>query len=112
MTAHVVQVTIDLEALAATAGAATRGPWRWEQFRYGPPNLVGRAGEIGIYEYDREVIEASHTGGCGCRAECTLTLEISPEDRAYLETVSPDVVIALIDRVTTAEAALEQASRS
>lgn len=108
MTAHVAPMStpIDIVALDNLAATATRGPWRWEQFRYGPPTLTGRAGEAGVYEYDSEVLEVSHDGGCGCRANCTLNVEISDADKAFIAAASPEVVQALIERLQSAEASI------
>lgn len=109
MTAHVetmTDTTIDIDALAATATAATRGPWTWTDHRV--PDLVGRAGETGAYEWDHEVIGASHSGECGCRSACTLELAISDDDKAYIAAASPDVVLALLERLRVAETAVAE----
>lgn len=100
---------LNLDALAATAGSATPGPWRWEGACV--PELIGRAGEEGVYQYDSTVIEASHWGECGCRASCELELTVNDADKAYLAAAYPDVILALIERVRTAEATLAERER-
>jgi hypothetical protein len=110
MTAHMEDMTmqLDIEGIAVIAAAATRGPWRWEHYRYGTPDLVGVAGDPGVYEYSTDVLEATHTGGCGCRSACELELNISDADSAYIAAASPDVLLQLIERVRRAEAAIER----
>ena len=107
MAAHERAMT-DLDVLHAMTSAATRGPWHWEPYRAGTPVLIGRAGEPGVYGYDVEILEADHFGECGCRSACTLELKVSDADKAYLATVSPDVILELIRRVGNAEAAIER----
>ncbi|GAB6857978.1 hypothetical protein [Microbacterium xylanilyticum] len=93
---------VNLDELETLAHAATAGPWRWTDHRV--PDLLGRAGDPGTYEYEREVIEAAHWGDCGCRSACTLELNIRPQDRAYIASVNPATVLALIGRVRELEA--------
>ena len=85
------------------AKEATRGPWKWDDYRV--PTLEGRAGTPGEYEWDTEVIEASHSGECGCRSACTLELTVSDADREHIARHDPARVLrdvaakrAIIDR--------------
>lgn len=70
-------------AKSSLAGV-TQGPWSWTVPRYGVPELMGRAGDPETYEYDTEVLEASHSGECGCRSACELELSVSDTDRAFI----------------------------
>lgn len=74
----------------------TRGPWQWNDYRV--PDLIGRAGEQGVYEYDTEVLEASHSGECGCRSSCELELAINAADKAFIA-AAPQLVGELADEV-------------
>lgn len=74
---------------------ATRGPWTWDGHRV--PTLSGRAGDPDIYEYDTEVIEASHWGECACRSSCTLNLEVGPNDRAFIAHARDDIAYLLAE---------------
>lgn len=82
-------------ARAALQGV-TRGPWRWTDHRV--PDLEGRAGEPGVYEYDSTILEADHHGECGCRSACQLDLWINDIDARFIaesRTLVPDLVSAL-----------------
>jgi len=75
----------------AIARAATRGPWKWDDYRV--RTLYGRAGEVGEYEWDTEVIEASHEGECACRSLCTLELTVSAPDADHVARHDPARVL-------------------
>ena len=83
--------------LRERAEAATRGPWNWECYREDLPSLLGLAGTPGVYEWRQEVIEADHSGECGCRSACYLTLGVDPADQTYIATMHPGVGLALAD---------------
>lgn len=87
---------VDTTELRKLAEAATPGPWRWEGRI---STLIGRAGDPETYVYDAEVIEAEHYGECGCRSACTLDLIVKQVDADYIAAVSPDTVIALLDKL-------------
>lgn len=85
---------IDLTELRAVASAATEGPWEWGSDRWLCQKGTGRYGDV---------IET----GVSCMAYCyggTGELVISPEDRAFMETFSPDVVLALLAEVESLRA--------
>lgn len=71
-----------LNRAKASLEGVTKGPWKWSNYRV--PDLLGRAGEPGVYEYDTEVLEAEHGGECGCQSSCTLELNIKKEDREFI----------------------------
>lgn len=98
-----MSATLNLDELEQLAAAATRGPWRWSDARV--PDLVGVAGDPEIYQYESEVLEATHWGGCECRSACELELNITTEDAAFIAGTGPDVVQALIARIRELEAA-------
>lgn len=81
---------------------ATRGPWTWTQYKYGLPDLNGRAGEVDVYEYDTAVIEVEHSAG-SCTRDCDLTLEISPANQALIA-AAPTVIRELLDALKAATA--------
>lgn len=85
--------------LRALADAATRGPWKWDGYRV--PTLEGRAGEPGEYEWDTEVLEASHDGECGCRSACTLELAVSEADAEFIAAAREAVpaLLGVLDEV-------------
>ena len=82
-------MTDRIAKIQARLDAATRGPWHWDGHRV--PTLIGRAGDPDIYEYDTEVIEATHGGECGCRSVCTLDLEVGPRDAEFIANAPADV---------------------
>lgn len=85
----------ELRKLAETA---TPGPWHWDDHRV--PTLYGRGGELGVYVWEAEVLEASHNGECGCRAACMLELEVAPSDAEFIaaaRTAVPALLDALDD---------------
>lgn len=102
--------TVDIAAIEERAAAATRGPWRWTP--YDVPDLVGRAGDPDTYEYDIEVIEATHDHGCGCRRDCTMEFTIRPQDAEFIAHARTDIdaliveVKRLRDEAVTREAGL------
>lgn len=76
----------------------TDGPWRWTTPRHGVPDLECRAGDPDVYAYDQTVLEASHSGECGCRSACELELTITDADRAFIaaaRTLVPELIDAL-----------------
>lgn len=93
---------VNLDELEGLCDGATRGPWAWTSHRV--PDLVGVTGERGVYEWETEVIEATHNGECGCRSACELELNIKAEDAEYIARTSPDVVRVLIQRIRDLEA--------
>lgn len=78
-----------LAQIEARAQAATEGPWTWDAHRV--PTLSGRAGDPATYAYDVEVVEAEHSGECGCRSACTLDLHVSPDDAEFIAHARTDV---------------------
>jgi hypothetical protein len=66
----------------ATTEAATRGPWSWTT-AYRVPELVGIGGNED-YTYETTVVNAAHSGECGCRSACTLELEVEPADAQFI----------------------------
>ena len=95
-------MTDRIEEIRQREENATRGPWAWDGHRV--PTLSGRAGDPDIYEYDTEVIEASHSGECACRSLCTLELEIGPWDRMFIANARDDIpfLLAEVERLTAA----------
>lgn len=112
-TGHTTQAEIgaDLEAIEARVSAATGGPWTWDGRRV--PTLSGVGGEAGVYTYEAEVLEARHNGGCGCRVECYLDLDVSPADAAFIAAARTDVVtlLAHVRTLLAENAALRAAGR-
>lgn len=94
-------LAIGLDNLRDIALAATGRNWRWNEYRI--PDLVATVGDPEFYEYEREVIAAEHDGGCGCRRDCYLELNIEPQDRDFIAATGPDVVLALIERIRELE---------
>ena len=90
----------ELAAIRARLDAATPGPWHWDE--YPVPALHGVGGSPDTYEYEAEVIEATHTGGCGCRAECYLDLTIDRSDAEFIAHAPTDLADLLteVDRLT------------
>lgn len=95
---------LDLDLLYDIANNATGRGWRWNQYKYGVPDLVATTGDPDLYEYETEVIEADHWGECGCRSACTLELKIAPQDAEFIAATGPDIVLALIQRIRDLEA--------
>mgnify|MGYP007116841650 CR=1 FL=1 len=93
-----------LAEIRARADAAAAGPWTWNGYRV--PDLMGRAGDPETFEYDIEVIEATHSGECGCRSLCELELTVGPADREFIAHARQDIphLLDLIDRVRAAVA--------
>lgn len=91
------------QAKAALEGV-TCGPWKWTDHRV--PDLMGRAGEPGVYEYDVEVLEAGHQGECGCRSACTLELAVGNADRAFIA-AARDLVPELVAEVERLRAVVD-----
>jgi hypothetical protein len=79
------------------ADAATAGPWRWEGGDV--PDLIGRAGEPGVYVYDTEVICFEHNHGCACRQDCEAWLTSTDTDRAFIAAAREAVPALLADNV-------------
>ena len=94
---------LNLHALENVALAATGRQWRWQQYSYGAPDLVATVGDPDVYVYETEVIEITHTGGCGCRASCELEVSLTPHDAEFIAATGPDVVLALIRRIRELE---------
>ncbi len=97
---------LDTNPIQARAFNATRGPWKWTD--YAVPTLQGRAGDPETYEYDTEVLEATHDHGCGCRRDCTMELTIRPEDAEFIEHARTDID-ALLAEVKRLRAFVEKA---
>ena len=96
---------LDLTRLRQLAEGATPGPWEWEPWEgsgngdlLGPPRIDDYG--TGPQEYRDKIIVTD----CG---------QYPPEDndRAFIASVSPDVVLALIERLEAAEAALVEYGR-
>lgn len=94
---------LDLDTLRDITLLATGRNWKWNDYRI--PDLMATVGDPDFYEYETEVIEATHDGGCGCRRECHLELNITPQDAEFIAATGPDVVLALIQRIRDLEAA-------
>jgi len=86
----------------ATTEAASNGPWRWSERRV--PALLGVKGDEN-YSYAWEVLEATHSGECGCRSACELDLEVLPADAKFIAAARSrwPVYIAAIEAVTEME---------
>lgn len=95
------QTALDLDALTDLASQATGRDWRWTDHRV--PDLIATVDTYG-YDSDRTVVEADHDGGCSCRRDCTLELNIEPQDRDFIAATGPDVVLALVARIRELEA--------
>ena len=93
---------VGLDNLRDIALAATGRDWRWSDHRV--PDLIATFEVSDDYVSSRTVIEADHDGGCGCRRDCQLELNIEPQDREFIAATGPDVVMALIDRIRELEA--------
>jgi len=78
----------EFAAIEARAEAATGGPWKWTEHRV--PDLVGVVPSE-FYSYDTEVIEAEHSGECGCRSACELNLNINSADAEFIAHAREDV---------------------
>lgn len=92
---------IDLDELERLASAATGTQWAWNDYRV--PDLEATVGDPESYIYRTEVIEATHSGECGCRSACALELNIKPEDAEFIAATGPEVVRALIERIRELE---------
>jgi hypothetical protein len=77
-----------LAAIRERAEAATEGPWVWDTHRV--PTLSGRVVSPD-YTYDTEVLEANHSGECGCRSACELELDVKPHDAEFIAHARTDV---------------------
>ncbi len=83
------RVIVNLDALEAAARAASKGPWRLSK---GDPPVYGAVVSDDITGYDDpENVEAY--GGH------IIGESITPRNRNYLIAASPDVILALIQRV-------------
>ena len=96
------ETVLDLDALTDLASQATGREWRWTEHRV--PELEATYDVSDDWESSRTVLEADHDGGCSCRRDCTLDLNIAPQDRAFIAGTGPDVVLALIARIRELEA--------
>lgn len=92
----------ELRKLAETA---TPGPWHWDDHRV--PTLYGRGGTPGVYVWEAEVLEASHNGECGCRAACTLELEVTPPN-AELIVAARNALPTLLDALDRVQALADE----
>ena len=88
---------IDHGHLRRLAEAATPGPWAWDQHRV--PTLNGQAGDPDLYVYETAVIEAEHSGECGCRSACELELNVADADAKFIAAADPTTVLALLDEI-------------
>lgn len=95
------ETVLNLDDLTELAAKATGRNWRWTDHRV--PDLVATV-DIYDYETERYVVEADHDGGCSCRRDCTLELNVEPQDRAFIAATGPDVVLTLIARIQELEA--------
>ena len=100
-----------LAAIRARLDAATPGPWHWDE--HPVPTLHGVGGSPDTYEYEAEVIEATHTGGCGCRAVCYLDLTIDRSDAEFIAHARTDLghLLAEVDRLTQMIRDIDEASQ-
>lgn len=103
----------EFAAIEARAEAATGGPWKWTEHRV--PDLVGVVLSE-FYSYDTEVIEAEHSGECGCRSACELNLNINSADAEFIAHAREDIPRPLAavrerdDTIARAEAAVASAA--
>lgn len=71
-----------VERARSVLDGVTGGPWVWDSHRV--PTLDGRGGDPELWMYDVEVLEASHSGECGCRSACELELTVSEADARFI----------------------------
>ena len=95
-----------LVAARRLADAATKPPWRWACLGSDQPVLMGTAGDEN-YSYETEIIEAEHDHGGACRRDCTMTVNVSDADAAWIAWLSTNGR-ALLDQLEAAQAKLEQ----
>lgn len=100
---------LDLGSLRDIALLATGRNWQWNDYRV--PDLMATVGDPELYEYQTEVIEATHSGECGCRSACHLELNITPQDAEFIAATGPEVVLALIQRIRDLEATITEETR-
>ena len=98
-------MSVDVAVIREALKTATRGPWRWDQVGH-IPELTGRDGEPGVYEYDTEVLMFEHDHGCGCRRDCMAEVTLAPAD-ADLIVLLRNNTEALLDELERAQAASE-----
>lgn len=96
------ETVLNLDALTDLASQATGRDWRWTDHRV--PDLIATVDLEVDYSTWQTVVEADHDGGCSCRRDCTLELNIAPQDRDYIAAAGPDVMLALIARIQELEA--------
>jgi len=98
-----------IAAIRARLAAATRGPWTWEATG-NAVTLNGRGGDPELYDYEVEVVEVRHTGGCGCRLACELEVHVADDDARLIENAPSDIahLLAVIDAQARALAAQER----
>lgn len=93
-----------LEGLRRVAEAATPGPWEWE-----PPSKEswpdGDESLVTAYVPAGEQYPSSVLYGWGYDAS---GINASDEDRSFIATFNPLTVLALLDRLAAAEAAVER----
>ncbi len=74
-----------IEKADAIQKGVTNGPWTIETWADGRIFAInGRKGDPETYEYDTEVLEADHSGECGCRSSCELTVTMSDADKHFV----------------------------
>ncbi|MGP6175417.1 hypothetical protein [Corynebacterium sp. A21] len=82
------------EQWEALLEGATEGPWKWDSHRV--PTLYGTIpSSTGDYEFQVDVLDADHDGGCGCRQACELELHVSDADKALLA-AAPESVAEVV----------------
>jgi hypothetical protein len=104
-------MTDRIEQIKARLAEATRGPWRWDE--YPVPTLYG-VGGTDDYSYEDEVIEASHSGECGCRSACELEVDVAPANRRLIANAPEDIAWLLgeVERLTEANDRLAKIAAS
>lgn len=90
---------LNLDALEATARAATPGPWRWDE-NYGDPGDTGLAL---TNDARKEIVGAYNYHCCAFRDEPN----VGEGDAEHIATFDPPTVLALIARLREAEARAE-----
>lgn len=72
--------------------------------------INGRKGDPETYEYDTEVLRADHSGECGCRNSCRLTVTMSDADKRFVteaRTLIPELNQTLKDVLETVRMSAE-----
>lgn len=72
----------------------TEGSWKWSSHRV--PTLYGTIpSSTSDYEFQVDVLDAEHGGGCGCRSACELELHVSEADKGLIA-LAPEAVAEVV----------------